>query len=179
MKTPLLLGLLGLFVSLVLLSRAGHSEWVDLPPQESFQGDLVDTPDAPSSSSSLSYASATLPALTSDTPPANFQALVDTQVKNFPTYHADYSAVDTSSTWMRDPNGNVVNMPFAGKSTAFTYYTPGTLVYPPQTYVPTYTESVFLSATNNTAPPAQKYRGFDLQTTRGLNFERFVIEESK
>ena len=84
------------------------------------------------------------------TPPdPNFQALVDAEVSNFPTYHADYSQVDTSSSWMRDPNGNVVNMPFAGKPTSFTYYAPGTLAYSPQTYVPNYTESVFLSAANN------------------------------
>ena len=120
--------------------------------------DLVDVPDSPPASTA-SYSAPALP-----TPPpddaANYQALMDVQVSTFPTYHADYSQVDTSSSWMRDPNGNVVNMPFAGKPTSFTYFSPGTLTYSPQTYVPNYTESVFLSAASNASPPPQAYQGF-------------------
>lgn len=126
---------------------------------------LIDNPIPPSSSSfSAPYSAATLPPLTAnfDSPPANFDKLIETEVKNFPTYHADFSHTDTSSTMMLDPTGRLINMPFSGKTTAFTYYTPGKLTYSPQTFVPNYTESVFLSvASNPTSTNQTPFDGFD------------------
>ena len=136
-------------------------------PRDAFQDlGLIDNPIPPSSSSfSTPYSAATLPPLTAnfDSPPANFDKLVATEVNKFPTYHADFSHTDKSSTMMLDPTGRLINVPFSGKSTtAFTYYTPGSLTYSPQTFVPNYTESVSLSvASNPTSSSQNDVNGFD------------------
>ena len=50
-----------------------------------------------------------------------------------------------TGTWVKDSSGNQVFLPWTAVSKNFTYYTPGSLLYGPFSYVPDYKDSIYLS----------------------------------
>jgi hypothetical protein len=61
----------------------------------------------------------------------------------------DEFGLSTSMTWVIDPSGNKVAIPYTGVQGNVTYYEPGTYTYGASTYVPSYEDSVYLSKTTN------------------------------
>ena len=67
------------------------------------------------------------------------------EASKFPTYHAEYTA--SKGAWMVDPTGTLVNIPFGGSATAFTYNDNlHQHLYSQKKYVPDYTEATMLAA---------------------------------
>ena len=63
---------------------------------------------------------------------------------------ANYSEggdVSFGSTWVLDPSGNKVAIPYTAVQGDITYYSPGAYLFGASTYVPTYEDSVYLSST--------------------------------
>jgi hypothetical protein len=50
-----------------------------------------------------------------------------------------------TGTWVKDSSGNQVFYPWTAVPKNFTYYTPGSLLYGPFSYVPDYKDSIYLN----------------------------------